>query len=97
MTHGHVVLREAYLFYLSLFPPLSLPLCLSSTVFLKRGEFAEKSKKESFYRPDAVNNHMSANTCYNDQYQLSEWLFKQVLRPLSEGWEEVAKAAAQFC
>lgn len=41
---------------------------------------------------------MSANTCYSDQYQLSERLFEQVLRLLlSEGWEEVAKAAAHFC
>lgn len=58
----------------------------------------KRAKKKSFYRPDAVNNHMSANTCYNDQYQLSERLFEQVLRLLlSEGWEEVAKAAAHFC
>lgn len=89
-----------------LFVSLSSPLCslslsprLSSTAFLKGNEFAEKSKKEKVFRcPDAVNNHMSANTCCNDQYQLSERLLEQVLRLLlPDGWEEVAKAAAHFC
>lgn len=59
MTRSHVVLcyGKAYLLYLSLFS-LSVLLFVvpSSTVTLKKNEFAERSKKKSFYLAIAQNN-----------------------------------------
>lgn len=80
-----------FILFVSLSSPLSLSLHLSSTAFRKRNEFAEKSKKK-FLLPDAVNNHMSVKTCYNDQYQRHEQVLRLLL-PEGVG----AKAAAHFC